>query len=112
MLTRGKSEILKLLRVPRGSVRGKCGRRKGADGAPPSEMALGRVGKIMDGKFIFLGGWTRGRLAFTGGGAPEAWDDTKGVLPVVECFSSVWVDALNFNYPLETTRCFIYLLNI
>jgi len=41
MLTRGKSEILKLLRVPRGSVRGKCGRRKGADGAPPSEMVMG-----------------------------------------------------------------------
>jgi hypothetical protein len=75
-------------------------------------MALGRVGKIMDGKFIFLGGWTRGRLAFTGGGAPEAWDDTKGVLPVVECFSRVWVETLNFTYRLETTRCFIYLLNI
>jgi hypothetical protein len=60
----------------------------------------------------FLGGWTGGRLAFTGGGAPEAWDDTKGVPPVVECFSRVRVEALNFNYPLETTRCFIYLLNI
>jgi hypothetical protein len=115
MLTRGKSEILKLLRVPRGSVRGKCGWRNGADGASPSKMALGRhrrVGKIMDGKIIFLGGWTRGRLAFTGGGAPEAWDDTKGVLPVVECFSRVWVETLNFTYRLETTRCFIYLLNI
>ena len=61
MLTRGKSEILKLLRVPRGSVRGKCGWRNGVDGAPPSKMALrtlahwrhGRVGKIMDGKIIF-----------------------------------------------------------
>ena len=60
----------------------------------------------------FLGGWTGGRLAFTGGGAPEAWDDTKGVLQVVECFSRVWVETLNFTYPLETTRCFIYLLNI
>jgi len=46
-------KILKLLRVPRGSVRGKCGWRKGADGAPPSEKALGRGGKIMDGKIIF-----------------------------------------------------------
>jgi len=41
MLTRGKSEILKLLRVPRGSVRGKCGRRKGADGASPSKIVMG-----------------------------------------------------------------------
>jgi hypothetical protein len=30
-----------------------------------------------------------------------------GVPPVVECFSRVCVDALNFIYPLETTRCFI-----
>ncbi|NBS53218.1 MAG: hypothetical protein EBS96_11530, partial [Spartobacteria bacterium] len=49
------AENLKLLCVPRGSVRGKCGRRKGADGAPPSEMARRRVGKIMNSKIIFLG---------------------------------------------------------
>jgi hypothetical protein len=34
-------KILKLLRVPRGSVRGKCGRRKGADGASPSKIVMG-----------------------------------------------------------------------
>ena len=47
------------------------------------------------------------RLSFTAGAAPEAWDDTAGVPPIVECFSRVWVNALNFTYLLETTRFFI-----
>ena len=49
----GESEILKLLRVPRGSVRGKCGRRKGADGASPSKGRVGRYRRV--GKIIFWG---------------------------------------------------------
>jgi len=62
MLTRGKSEILKLLRVPRGSVRGKCGGEK-----VPTELRPPKVvwEPIRLGKFRLLSVG----LANGGGGA-------------------------------------------